>query len=573
MTDPSTAAYIGSFVAFFAVCFLVAYYCGYAALAAAMLVTFMLAIVAYMMRDNLAEHFGDAPRGGWLYDHVDGIYCITLTRRPERVANAKEFFESINTKPTYVRAVDKKFDLDVLHLLGDCSPDGTCKLMPKFALSHGEVACYMSHLKALRTFLDDKRPDGKPCQTCIVCEDDVRPVEQAALPTFMAKMAAVVKEVKGVTWNVVNLGPCLSYCAARKPIAGASDVYDGASSSSKCSHFIMVNRAGAEAILENAFPIYNIPYDVKLNVLARQRVITMLETDEPLITQNRGRVKSELDHDDRLLHCVDVAPPRRKWLVFTSAGNQTRWYDPDMWGGADREYDVFVAFYGSDADRRAMSKLHADRFAVMTGGKFQNLFAWYHAKPEFFEGYQYVAVLDDDIEISTPDLNRMFRIASDRDLWVCQPSFSDDSKISFPITRHEDGVALAYTNFVEMNCPFFRADKLFEFLNSPRNDGTLYGYGTDYLYMDVLSGGGAGGSHDGRKFAVVHSVTCKNPRDDEKVDGREILKLASQDMRRLQWEQYAARRDLPDHVDAAVSCAVVVAPGATGPHGVPTCPT
>lgn len=501
--------------------------------------------VAYLMRGRLREHFGLAPRQGWLYDLVDGVYCVTLTRRDERMSNARDFFASINVTPTYIDAIDRKHDLDLPNLMTDCDATGVCKLMPAFTLSGGEVACYLSHLKALRTFLDDRR-NGRPCRLAVICEDDVKPVGPDDLQAVVNKMQAVMREAAAVDWNVINMGPCLSWCEARGVLGGgAATAFDGERSSSKCSHFIVVNRAGAEAILAHAFPIFNIPYDVKLNILARQHRIRMLEADVPLFTQNRERLKSELNHDDRLVHCGFVTPPARDYLVFSSVGNQSRWYDE--WATPHRTYDIFVSYYGDDATRMQVSAMSADRLNVTSGGKFQNLYAWYHGKPELFGGYRYIAVLDDDIQMSGADIDRMFATADKLDLWVSQPSFSDDSKVSHEITKHEQGVSVAYTNFIEMNCPFFKADKLFEVLNSDKNDGTLFGYGTDFMYQDILGA-------DATKYAVVHSVQCRNPRDNEKPDGREILKLASQDARVSQWESYRSRFGLRDVTPTVHSC-------------------
>ena len=534
--------------ALFLLCFIVAYCAGMRLLAVAILIACITCTIAFLLRDNMKEHFGDMPRKDWIYDYVDGVYCILLTKRKQRVNNAMAFFNGINVKPTYIDAIDKNMNLDIDSMLNDCTHNGVCKLIPKYTLTRGEIACYVSHLKALRTFLEDVRPDGKRCETCIVCEDDVKPIESGSLPMLVNKFVAVMNETKGVPWNVINLGPCITWCDARRAVDNSAVVYDGELSSSKCSHFIVVNRAGAQTILDNAFPIFNIPYDVKLNVLARQGRIKMLEADVPIVSQNRERLRSELDHDDELVHCVSVNHPKNEYLVFGSIGDQSKWFENGQWGGNDRLYDLYIAYYGSDVTKIVLSSMTADRFFEMKGGKFQNLYALYQAKPEFFNGYKYIAVLDDDIDISSTEINIMFQIAEKLDLWICQPSFTDDSKISHDITRHENGISVAYTNLIEMNCPFFNASKLFQVLNSDKNDGTLYGYGTDYMYQDIL------GDSD-KKYAIIHSVQCRNPEDHEKPDGREILKLASQETRVGQWNAYAQRFNLNSKIVPTVhSC-------------------
>lgn len=538
--------YVITWIVLLSVTSVFAYIAGYRC-ALAICITLLVTVwVVYSLRSNMVEHFGDAPKMNWMYDLVDNVYCITLKRRTNRVINAEAFFDSIRVKPTYVDAIDKKY-LDVAGLTSECDENGVCKLIQGFSLSYGEVACYLSHLKTLTMFLEDKHPDGKPFQTCIICEDDVQPIESEHLPIMMKKVSDVINQVTAVKWHVVNMGPCLSWCNARKKLPNATGLYNGVRSSSKCTHFMLVNRKGAQAILDKAFPIYRTSYDVKLNILARQNEIILLETDVPIVTQNRDDVKSELKHNDKLVHCTTVTRPDRDFLLFTSAGDQTNWFD--MWADKERTYDIMVTFYGDNATKSELSRTNADRFFSMKGSKFQNLYNVYHSKPEYFNGYKYIAVFDDDIEMSTLDINRLFETANRHKLWVCQPSFTSDSKISHDITEHNDGLEMVFSNFIEMNAPVFKASKLLEFLNHRRNDGTLYGFGTDHLYMHLL------GEQNKLHYAIIHNIQARNPHDEEKPDGREILKLASQEERTQQWKQYSTFHDIATGVKPrAIKC-------------------
>eukprot|EP00798_Chlamydomonas_sp_ICE-L_P019603 gene19603-26286_t len=83
-----------------------------------------------------------------------------------------------------------------------------------------------------------------------------------------------------------------------------------------------------------------------------------------------------------------------------------------------------------------------------------------------------------------------------------------------------------------MNAPIFRADKLKMFLEHKDNDGSLIGYGTDFLYHHCI------GKGHKDKFAVIHSIECRNPKDEERKDGREINKIANQATRVSQWKSY-----------------------------------
>jgi hypothetical protein len=62
---------------------------------------------------------------------------------------------------------------------------------------------------------------------------------------------------------------------------------------------------------------------------------------------------------------------RRKTLIFTSAGDLSDWMSNFLCH--QREYDVFVTFYGDSADKRAQYAAAADRLFDIKGSKFQNL--------------------------------------------------------------------------------------------------------------------------------------------------------------------------------------------------------
>jgi hypothetical protein len=147
-------------------------------------------------------------------------------------------------------------------------------------------------------------------------------------------------------------------------------------------------------------------------------------------------------------------------------------------------------------------------------------------------------VLDDDIGIDAEGISRLFDLREAYDLSVLQPAFAPPSKISHPVTRRRSDCKMRFTRFVEMNCPLFRRSSLEAFL--AEYDPELVGYGIDHWYMNVLS-------REARfRCAVVDSVSCVNPPDEQKGGVREIDRLLSEDGRRAQWERIRTRRGLTE---------------------------
>jgi hypothetical protein len=219
-----------------------------------------------------------------------------------------------------------------------------------------------------------------------------------------------------------------------------------------------------------------------------------------------------------------------RWLVYTSAGDRSNVL---QWLSADRKYDLWVTYYG-DANPQLLRD-GADYFNVRKGSKFQNLHHAYQCWSEILQRYSAILVMDDDIIIDPAGLERLFALRELHDYWIVQPAYSARGKISHPITFVRRGIERRETNFIEMTCPLFRRDVLDEFMGI--FDPRLTGWGTDWLYLDML------GERIEGHVAIIDAVACVNPRDEVK-GGREIVRLQGTDERRATWQKVKAERGI-----------------------------
>ena len=245
---------------------------------------------------------------------------------------------------------------------------------------------------------------------------------------------------------------------------------------------------------------------------------------------------------------------QNRWCIFTSAGDHNAirlWVE----SGAPRRWDLVVAYYGgNDHEFSQISMMSSYSFRAK-GGKFQILKKFVAQNPRFFDQYSYVWVCDDDIRMSTPQIDEAFAITEFFKFWVAQPSFLPEGKISHPITRYA-GPQCDYkiVNFIEENVPIFRRDKLAEFLRA--YDGSLAGWGIDHWYLNVFRANELGRvTNFFRKdrlarFAIIDKVQVINPRDEEK-GGREIDRLQPLPLRKAAWREAKAKYGLVDIRPAA----------------------
>ncbi len=219
---------------------------------------------------------------------------------------------------------------------------------------------------------------------------------------------------------------------------------------------------------------------------------------------------------------MDKPTQKSKRLVFSSVGDN---HSITHWLQGQKDFDLWIAYYG-DSHPPEFSGI--DFCFSRKGGKFPNFFAIYQAHSEIIKGYDFIALLDDDLILSTEDINALFAIQRVYEMLLLQPAFSPEGKVSHAITQRNASTLLRCTNFVEVTCPFFTTSQLCQFMAV--YNPALVGYGIDWWYLDYLK-------LPKGKIAVVDAIPCINPLDASKGRGREIEQLQSNALRYAHWQQ------------------------------------
>ncbi len=159
------------------------------------------------------------------------------------------------------------------------------------SMSSGEVACFLSHAQALRTFLQTDKP------FLLLFEDDLR--LDAGFADLMRASVDFLKAWPG-RWDVVNLSRGVK--RVWTPIAAIPSAM-GTFTLSASHYFPMTatgmlwSRAGAEAFLAQAFPVHA-PIDFYIRDLCHRRSSGLafdrppvLVTTAPSVTDDAGRRK------------------------------------------------------------------------------------------------------------------------------------------------------------------------------------------------------------------------------------------------------------------------------------------
>ena len=221
-------------------------------------------------------------------------------------------------------------------------------------------------------------------------------------------------------------------------------------------------------------------------------------------------------YDDTSMHIAPVLPDDRKNYLFHPVKEEKVRLD-----GSYKKNAVFVPV-GKDSLHRQLLKgdadfdLHlliydgsynkfcndSDFVACDAGYKMDMIYRYLHRHPELFEKYEYFFLLDDDIVISTEDVNRLFSMMREYQLKIALPSLVM-SYYTYKHTAFHPFYILRYTNFVEMMMPCFSRDALKAVL--PTFEQKIRWCGIE-MHWPVL----VGSNH--KDMAIVDAVSAKHTR-------------------------------------------------------------
>lgn len=164
-------------------------------------------------------------------------------------------------------------------------------------------------------------------------------------------------------------------------------------------------------------------------------------------------------------------------LLISPVGDQSLYH---IWLRENRQYDTYLIYYGDDDRTASQMEKKVDYFTRMRGTKFNMIKSLYEGDTSFFDQYDYVFIPDDDLYIT--QVNRIFQMAAEYKLALCQPSIVGYYDVG--ITLHVPESTLRYTNFVEVMCPCFSRDALQKCLHT--FDYTVSGWGIDVWWDKIL---------------------------------------------------------------------------------------
>ena len=151
------------------------------------------------------------------------------------------------------------------------------------------------------------------------------------------------------------------------------------------------------------------------------------------------------------------------------------------WIAGDCNFDLMLVHYGDD-----------DRYK--DDGE-------YDIFDQIPNGYEYVFIPDDDLHMTSIQIDRLFELAKEYKLKICQPSLV--GYYSIPLNLNHPGSLLRYTDYVEIICPCFDIETFEKCRNTFTHNKSCWGI--DLLWGVVLG-------HPQDAIAVVDDVIAIHTR-------------------------------------------------------------
>ena len=182
--------------------------------------------------------------------------------------------------------------------------------------------------------------------------------------------------------------------------------------------------------------------------------------------------------------------------LIVAAGEGSRHRE---WIQVDCDFDVHLLVYDGSAEKWRGDTEH---ICKLHGYKLKMTYAYLTQNTEILERYDYFLLADDDISMTSADVNAVFAAMRRYGLQIGQPSLVD-SYYSWYHTLHDEFCRLRYTNFVEVMIPCFSREALRKVLFTFNENDC--GWGTESHWPSLID-------TNRRDIAIIDEVKVVHTR-------------------------------------------------------------
>jgi hypothetical protein len=171
--------------------------------------------------------------------------------------------------------------------------------------------------------------------------------------------------------------------------------------------------------------------------------------------------------------------PKNQFLIICRAGDRSIHHN---WiNSSTRNFDIYISYFGDEPNKY---KDQADYYEQVKGPKWPIIYDIIERNKELVACYDAVWFPDDDILMSTEQINKMFNLFSGLEFDLAQPALTINSYVKYFELIEDNNSIARYVNFVEVMVPIFSKKCLARLGNTFNQSHS--GWGLDYLWAVLL---------------------------------------------------------------------------------------
>jgi hypothetical protein len=187
-------------------------------------------------------------------------------------------------------------------------------------------------------------------------------------------------------------------------------------------------------------------------------------------------------------------------LLITTIGNDNHLGE---WLNGERNFDVAIVNYDKHTEdyKRINICKYYNTFSTF---KYPGIVKVFAQEPDLLR-YDYYWMPDEDVSLSTEEINKLFRKMDQFKIDLGQPSI-EKSNVSFPSWdqfTHRGNTDIIYATFIEIMCPCFSHGALMKCLETFKKSKS--GWGLDIVWPHLIG-------DNKNNIAIFNSIVAKHTR-------------------------------------------------------------
>jgi len=179
----------------------------------------------------------------------------------------------------------------------------------------------------------------------------------------------------------------------------------------------------------------------------------------------------------------------KKCLVIATVaegGVYNDWSFPSDQAFSSSVFDLIRVNFNPDGfSRKNVKDSYSEKWYHEDVGFKHHIYKRLIQQRDLLDTYDWIWMPDYDVQLEQGEIERMFGIAQEYNLNICQPSLTRDSYHSFPLVLNDPTKFMRYTNYVEIMCPLFKSEALKKVLWTFTI--TYSGWAQDFLWARELN--------------------------------------------------------------------------------------